>query len=250
MHSHQRIDPVSGTAWAAHAAGDSRDARTVTPGRRRSQHQPAFTDRSRPPLLALGAVPSHADMGLSVLRPGEPEALVEAPCRHVYPEHAKLDGHTTFGRFRLKLAHESGTDSAALKRRQQRNVALIGSSLGGFLATCIAEQIDCRACLINPAVAPHKVLDKYLGRYYHPVLQQHFDVTSAQMSQLQQMMPMALQKPENYLLLLQSGDEVLDYRLALEYYKGATIKLSEGGDHSYVGYASELEAIANFCRLA
>src|SRR5690606_21929220 len=62
------------------------------------------------PLLALGAVPSHADMGLSVLRPGEPEALVEALCRHVYPEHAKLDGHTTFGRFRLKLAHESGTD--------------------------------------------------------------------------------------------------------------------------------------------
>src|SRR5690606_4478529 len=125
MHSHHRIDPVSGTAWAAHAAGDSRDARTVTPGRRRSQHQPAFTDRSRPPLLALGAVPSHADMGLSVLLPGEPDALVEAPCRHVYPEHAKLDGHTTFGRFPLKWAHESGTDSAALKRRQQRNVAQV-----------------------------------------------------------------------------------------------------------------------------
>ncbi len=132
----------------------------------------------------------------------------------------------------------------------QRDVALIGSSLGGFLATCIAEQIDCRACLINPAVAPHTVLDKHLGRYYHPVLQQHFDVTGAQMSQLQQMMPITLQKPENYLLLLQSGDEVLDYRLALEYYKGATIKLSEGGDHSYVGYASELEVIANFCQLA
>src|SRR5690606_12590417 len=149
MHSHHRIDPVSGTAWAAHAAGDSRDARTVTPGRRRSQHQPVFTDRSRPPLLALGAVPRHADMGLSVLRPGEPEALVEAPCRHVYPEHAKLDGHTTFGRFRLELAHESGTDSVALKRRQQRNVA----------------QVDPLGLVLNLQVTRNLVI-----RLHHPVL--------------------------------------------------------------------------------
>ncbi|HEX5792140.1 MAG TPA: YqiA/YcfP family alpha/beta fold hydrolase [Rheinheimera sp.] len=133
---------------------------------------------------------------------------------------------------------------------QRRDVALIGSSLGGFLATCIAEQLNCRACLINPAVAPHTVLDKHLGRYYHPVLQQHFDVRPAQMTQLQQLMPDKLRQPENYLLLLQSGDEVLDYRLALQYYDGAEIKLSEGGDHSYVGYAGELQTIANFCQLA
>jgi uncharacterized protein len=133
---------------------------------------------------------------------------------------------------------------------QRRDVALIGSSLGGFLATCIAEQINCRACLINPAVAPHTVLAKHLGRYYHPVLRRHFDVTPAQMSMLQQLMPQQLRQPENYLLLLQSGDEVLDYRLALNYYQGAKIKLSEGGDHSYVGYAAELETIANFCQLA
>ena len=133
---------------------------------------------------------------------------------------------------------------------QQPPQLIIGSSLGGFLATALAEQYGCRAVLINPAVRPHLLLQQHLGRYYHPVLQQHFDVTAAQMGQLQQLMPQRLKQPENYLLLLQSGDEVLDYRLALEYYKGATIKLSEGGDHSYVGYASELEAIANFCQLA
>lgn len=158
--------------------------------------------------------------------------------------------HIDYVALDLPYQPEAALDLIRQQIGPRRDVALIGSSLGGFLATCIAEQIDCRACLINPAVAPHTVLDKHLGRYYHPVLQQHFDVTSAQMSQLQQMMPAALQKPQNYLLLLQSGDEVLDYRLALEYYKGATIKLSEGGDHSYVGYASELETIANFCQLA
>ena len=152
----------------------------------------------------------------------------------------------------LDLPYEPVAALALIRQHvgARRDIALIGSSLGGFLATCVAEQLGCRACLINPAVAPHTVLDKHLGRYYHPVLQQHFDVTAAQMGQLQQLMPQQLKQPENYLLLLQSGDEVLDYRLALEYYKGATIKLSEGGDHSYVGYASELETIANFCQLA
>ncbi len=144
--------------------------------------------------------------------------------------------------------------SALALIRQQINaaddVALIGSSLGGFLATCIAEELACRACLINPAVAPHKVLHQHLGRYYHPVLQQHFDVRAGQMLSLQQLMPGRIQQPENYLLLLQSGDEVLDYRLALDYYRGANIKLREGGNHSYVGYAEELHTIAHFCQLA
>lgn len=130
------------------------------------------------------------------------------------------------------------------------DVALIGSSLGGFLATCIAEQINCRACLINPAVSPHTVLNHYLGRYYHPVLQQHYDVIPEHMAALEQLMPVTLQHPQNYLVLLQSGDEVLDYRLAQTYYQGAEIKLSEGGDHSYTGYGAQLATIANFCQLA
>ena len=152
----------------------------------------------------------------------------------------------------LDLPYEP-VSALQLIRRQLNDsddVALIGSSLGGFLATCIAEERGCRACLINPAVAPHKVLHQHLGRYYHPVLQQHFDVTAQQMHSLAQLMPERIQQPENYLLLLQSGDEVLDYRLALDYYRGANITLREGGDHSYVGYAGELQTIAHFCQLA
>lgn len=158
--------------------------------------------------------------------------------------------HTDFSA--LDLPYEPTAALALIQQHigQRRDVALIGSSLGGFLATCIAEQINCRACLINPAVAPHTVLNQHLGRYYHPVLQQHYDVTAAHMAALQQLMPVRLQQPQNYLVLLQSGDEVLDYRLALDYYQGAEIKLSEGGDHSYVGYAAQLATIANFCQLA
>jgi uncharacterized protein len=166
---------------------------------------------------------------------------------HYFAEHYP---HIDFSA--LDLPYEPIAALALIQQHigTRRDVALIGSSLGGFLATCVAEQINCRACLINPAVAPHTVLHQHLGRYFHPVLQQHFDVTSAHMQQLQQLMPLQLRQPQNYLLLLQSGDEVLDYRLALNYYQGADIKLSEGGDHSYVGYAGQLNTIANFCQLA
>lgn len=125
--------------------------------------------------------------------------------------------------------------------------AIIGSSLGGFLATVLAERLACRACLINPAVAPHQVLANYLGRYEHPVLQQHYQVEPAHMAKLQQLMPVQLRDASQYLVLLQTGDEVLDYRQAVHYYQGAQVQLVQGGDHSFVGYQQYLPQIAQFC---
>lgn len=152
----------------------------------------------------------------------------------------------------LDLPYEPTSALATIRQHLAgaTEVALIGSSLGGFLATCVAEELGCKACVINPAVAPHTVLHQHLGRYYHPVLQQHYDVTADAMHSLEQLMPAQLKQPANYLVLLQSGDEVLDYRLALHYYQGATIDLTEGGDHSYTGFASRLRAIADFCQLS
>ncbi|MAA94700.1 MULTISPECIES: YqiA/YcfP family alpha/beta fold hydrolase [unclassified Arsukibacterium] len=128
--------------------------------------------------------------------------------------------------------------------------AIIGSSLGGFLATVMAERYQCRACLINPAVAPHQVLSEYLGEYHHPVLQQKFTVQASHMAELEQLMPVRLRQPANYLVLLQSGDEVLDYRKAVSYYQGARLQVISGGDHSFQGFAGYLPAIADFCQLS
>ncbi|CAM5222173.1 YqiA/YcfP family alpha/beta fold hydrolase [Alishewanella longhuensis] len=125
--------------------------------------------------------------------------------------------------------------------------AIIGSSLGGFLATVLAERLGCRACLINPAVAPHKVLANYFGAYEHPVLKQRYQVEPVHMSQLQQLMPATLRDASQYLVLLQTGDEVLDYRQAVHYYQGAQVQLVPGGDHSFVGYQHYLPQIAEFC---
>ncbi|HAT40123.1 MAG TPA: esterase [Rheinheimera sp.] len=133
---------------------------------------------------------------------------------------------------------------------EHRPTALIGSSLGGFLATCLAERYQVKAALINPAVNPHLLLAKHLGRYFHPVRQQHYDVSAEQMPFLADLVPAKLAEPSQYLVLLQTGDEVLDYRHAVEFYAGSQLDVQEGGDHAYQNLQSRLRDIVNFCQLA
>lgn len=127
---------------------------------------------------------------------------------------------------------------------------LIGSSLGGFLATALAEQFGCRAVLINPAVRPHLLLKQHLGRYYHPVRMRHYEVQAEHLPQLEALQVRQLRQPAHYLVLLQSGDEVLDYRQALDFYQQCQLDVQEGGDHSYQNLQSRLADIVNFGQLA
>lgn len=133
---------------------------------------------------------------------------------------------------------------------QQRPDLLIGSSLGGFLATALAEQYGCKAVLINPAVRPHLLLQQHLGRYWHPVRQQHYDVTAAHLPKLAALQVSTITQPQQILVLLQSGDEVLDHRQALEFYAQCQLDVQEGGDHSYQNLQSRLADIVNFGQLA
>jgi predicted esterase YcpF (UPF0227 family) len=125
--------------------------------------------------------------------------------------------------------------------------AVIGSSLGGFLATWLAERFGCKACLINPAVAPYQLLQQHLGRYFHPVRQCYYEVCQHAMQGLLQLEPNKLAQPQNYLVLLQTGDEVLDYRQAVHYYQNCQLDIQQGGDHSYRDFQQQLPAIASFC---
>jgi hypothetical protein len=140
----------------------------------------------------------------------------------------------------------SAIDKALNGRRPD---AVIGSSLGGFLGTYLAETTGCYAALINPAVAPYELLSQHFGTYHHPVLRQDFTVEPQHMPLLAELerQPSAL---DRYLVLLQQGDEVLDYRKALQFYAGCSVDVQPGGDHSYQGYANCLPAIVKFCQLA
>lgn len=121
-------------------------------------------------------------------------------------------------------------------------VALVGSSMGGFYATCLAERFDLPAVLINPAVHPHELLRDYLGenRNYHD--DEVNELTEAHVGQLLRL-ELPLDNPARYWVLVQTGDETLDYRLATARYRGARMTIEPGGSHGFDHFERHIAAI-------
>jgi predicted esterase YcpF (UPF0227 family) len=82
------------------------------------------------------------------------------------------------------------------------------------------------------------------------VRQQHYEVRADHLPLLEKLQVQTLSRPAHYLVLLQSGDEVLDYRQALDFYQQCQTDVQEGGDHSYQNLQSRLADIVNFGQLA
>ena len=127
-------------------------------------------------------------------------------------------------------------------------VYLVGSSLGGFWATWLAEKYNLRALLINPSVHPSEFMPGYSNvdlKSYHSenvyrLTAQHIDEIN-----LSDIKPMRL---NNYWLLVQTGDESLDYRQAVQKFAGCKQTVEEGGDHSFQHYERYLESGLAFLR--
>lgn len=125
-------------------------------------------------------------------------------------------------------------------------VGLIGSSLGGFYATCLAEHNDLKAVVVNPAVQPYLRWREYLGEHKNYYSDTTHKVTEQHVRELKDLDVAELKTPENYLLLAQTGDEVLDYRLAEGLYQMGTCIIQEGGNHSFENYSDFLPIIFDF----
>jgi len=125
---------------------------------------------------------------------------------------------------------------------------LIGSSLGGFFATTLAEQFDLRAVLVNPVVNPaeHRFIDRYQGEQFNPYTQEHFILTEQHRLALAGMHLQTVARPKNLWLLAQMADEVLDYREAVEYYRESPQLVESGGDHRFQGFEQHLPVIIDF----
>lgn len=136
-----------------------------------------------------------------------------------------------------------------IDRHRDIPIALIGSSLGGYYATCLAERNQFPAALVNPAVRPYEHWRTYIGRRKSYYSDRMHTVTEQHVQELLDIDHEPLKHPQNYLLLVQTGDEVLDYRLAVEKYRGSTCLVQEGGDHSFQNYASLLPTIFEFFSL-
>ncbi len=132
--------------------------------------------------------------------------------------------------------------------RDGGDITLVGSSLGGYYATWLAEKHGCRAILIQPAVFPHIGLEQYLGRQKNLYTGAEYELTRAH---LQGWRNLWVEKvdPERYLLLLETGDEVLDYREAVRKYEGARMVIREGGDHMLQSFPEHLPRMTAFAGL-
>jgi len=129
------------------------------------------------------------------------------------------------------------------------DITLIGSSLGGYYATSLAEQYKLRAVLINPAVYPYRLLRHYLGinRNYHTGAE--YEMKPEYMQQLLDMEAKQLSQPQRYLVLLQTADETLDYRDAAEKYSDTQLLIEQGGSHGYDDFDKVVPQILQFAGL-
>ncbi len=133
---------------------------------------------------------------------------------------------------------------AACKAVDPEDLTLVGSSLGGFYATVLAERIGCRAALLNPAVRPHAHFDRYLGPQRNLYTGEEFMLTREHVDELAALQPAAITRPERYWLLVETGDVVLDYRDAVDFYRGALHTVVRGGDHTLASFPEHVPEIA------
>ena len=138
---------------------------------------------------------------------------------------------------------------AAMAGHAPEAVCFVGSSLGGFYATHLVEKHAARAVLINPAIDPQLGLRGYLGPQKNLHTGEPYELTEAHLRQWEALGVPRI-TPRRYLLIVETGDEVLDYRKALARYREAERIVIEGGDHSLRSFPQHLARILAFAGLA
>jgi predicted esterase YcpF (UPF0227 family) len=124
---------------------------------------------------------------------------------------------------------------------------LVGSSLGGCYATHLAERHGCRAVLLNPATRPAAGLARYLGpqtMFHDP--SQGFELLPRHLDELRAIEVAAITRPERYVLVAATGDELLDWREMVAAYPGARHRVIAGSDHGLSDFAAYLDEVLAF----
>ncbi|HEY8101552.1 MAG TPA: YqiA/YcfP family alpha/beta fold hydrolase [Burkholderiaceae bacterium] len=140
--------------------------------------------------------------------------------------------------------------SALVQQSASDQITLIGSSLGGYYATWLAEQIGCRAVLLNPATKPVRDLGPYVGvmKAFHS--DEQFEFKREYLDELKELAINKITLPERYFLIAVTGDEVLDWHEMTTHYAGAKQRVIEGSDHALSDFEDHVDDVLAFCGIA
>lgn len=126
---------------------------------------------------------------------------------------------------------------------------VIGSSLGGFYATAVAERTGCRAVLLNPAVDPARDLTRYIGEITAWHSDERYFFRAEFIDELHALSPKGLTHLDRYFAVIAKGDEVLSWVEMSERYRGCRVKLLEGSDHALSDFDDHLGEVVAFLGL-
>lgn len=137
---------------------------------------------------------------------------------------------------------------AALAGCDTSRLTFVGSSLGGYYATWFTEKLGARAVVINPSIRPFAGLEAMLGKQKNLYTGEEYELTRAHLDAWRSLEVESID-PERYLLVLETGDELLDWREAARKYEGARMVVRDGGDHTLQSFPEHLPRILRFAGL-
>lgn len=136
-----------------------------------------------------------------------------------------------------------------LVNKNSTNKLFMGSSLGGFYASYFAEKYNSKAVLINPASNPYRGMEMYLGKNINYSTNEEFYLTKEDLEVLEEKNVSSINNPSNYLVLVETGDDVIPFKYTLEFYKGCNFCVVNGGSHSFDSFQDKLEIIGSFLEI-
>jgi predicted esterase YcpF (UPF0227 family) len=168
---------------------------------------------------------------------------------------ARLQALGRAGEYRCPALPDRPSQAIRLLEDEMRgappsDITLIGSSLGGYYATWLAERTGCRAVLVNPAITPQVGLRAYLGPQKNLYTGEPYELTEQHLKEMAALFVPEPTRLARYYLMVTTGDEVLDYREAVAKYAGARQLVVEGSDHGFAEFEQYLDSVLEFAGVA
>jgi hypothetical protein len=125
------------------------------------------------------------------------------------------------------------------------DVKLIGSSMGGYYTMYLAEKYDVQAVLINPSIQPTVTLKRAIGQAPSFYDESHFEWNTKHLEMLKHYQTEVTDQ-NKLLLMVQKGDDLLNYQEAIDFLPDAEQLVEEGGNHSFDNIEQHFEKIRAF----